>query len=148
MTKVKSEQELIEDVFLGFYPTASIMCLKVVQEIQSMAPIFDLSDDGEYWDTLEEIADLLKAYVECNSIEFKVVFDKFMGNVNWGNWHEDDDEEVEDGEDAKTFTLGSIYFNKLTWIVEGSRFNTFKGLASKLLVGIPDLFNYFETKYS
>lgn len=97
-----------------------------------MVEIYDEDEpDAEFYGYMIELRDFFDSLIGVS--DYTKPTKAFIESLVWDNFEDDEDEDEE--ADVKHYSLGSMYYNKLTWIVEGAEDEDLVILAKKLLEG-------------
>lgn len=130
--------------FKPHYPELDINLIKEELDI-ALTEVKETDDESEFVDTLEELIEFFTIIEEQDPKRLKKKLKAFIGNLSWENFQNDPDE---DGEPVKGhYSLGSMFFNKLTWIIEGMDNEEVTSRCQVLVNDIKPLMDYFENKF-
>lgn len=113
--------------------TAQFRTVDINMEFDLMADtINDVISDKDEDEFIGYLVELRNYFLDLtNTSDLAAVTQRFIGSLSWDNFLDDP---IED-EDVEFYSLGSMFYNKLTWIAEGSDDDDAIALALKLLEG-------------
>lgn len=95
-------------------------------------------DEREYFDTLDELYGLLSEVRKAKTLpRLKTIIKKHISSINWENFKKENDNE-------EYYSLGSVWYTKLSWIEDGSGFGNATHLAKGLCANINAYFDELE----
>lgn len=130
---IDSLRNTVANSFREVNPIADIYTINIHLD-KAIEAIEKVEEEDEYCGYLKELQRVFE-FSNCNTIPKHTALNYINHSLDWGNFY--------DGE-GNPYSLGSMFYNKLTWIKEGSSVNEAIDFCEKTCDCIIPLLDEFE----
>lgn len=121
-------------------------CHLITEQLEEIVKKLDNGndDESEFHGYMEELHTFFKKLTDLRTVpDIKDWVNTFIGSLDWGNFELDEEDSKE-----KYMSFGSMYYNKLQWIIEGSSEDDIIPIIIKLRDAVPALLDEMEKLYA